>query len=137
MLADVCLKRLEFIPIPGTGDTVARDPLRYGADNLLFHTMRASKMKQISIASRIRKLFWSREKFLSWFQFVWEEGEMLRQDLILLQLKSNILNQNFRLTMPTGITPLHILALATKTPWLFNIRTEGDVAPSPHHGNLG
>ncbi|KAK4206022.1 ankyrin repeat-containing domain protein, partial [Rhypophila decipiens] len=120
VFAKTCLKCLRFMQIPADRDAEVADPLGYAADNFLYHTMQASEARQMELANPIRNFLWSKENFTLWLQFVWDTGELLRQDLALFQIKSAILTKDFKLGIPHEVTPIHILALVAKSQKLFS-----------------
>ncbi|KAM7204404.1 Ankyrin repeat-containing domain protein [Rhypophila sp. PSN 637] len=120
VFAKTCLKCLRFMQIPADRDAEVADPLGYAADNFLYHTMQASEATQMELANPIRNFLWSKENFTLWLQFVWDTGELLRQDLALFQIKSAILTKDFELGIPYEVTPIHILALVAKSQKLFS-----------------
>ncbi|CAM1507813.1 Fc.00g046610.m01.CDS01 [Cosmosporella sp. VM-42] len=89
----------------------AAEPGLYGADNFLYHTIRAPRAKQMELATRIRMFLWSKERVTAWIQLIWEEGESLRLSLMFMQLKSTILKEDLKLEMRKRVTPFQILAL--------------------------
>ncbi|MDF2435501.1 MAG: receptor-interacting serine/threonine-protein kinase 4, partial [Mucilaginibacter sp.] len=119
VFAETCLKCLRFMRIPSKAETNAPEPLQYAADNLLYHTMRTSEQKRDELVDPIRTFLWSREWFQTWLQFVWNGGEILKRDLVLMQVKSAKLKDEFGLTMPHDVNPIQILALTTQNDRLF------------------
>jgi hypothetical protein len=117
--AQACLKSLRFMQFPPESGAKAESSLRYAVDNVLYHTMKASGDKQLQLTADIRQILWPRSKFTQWLQYVWDEGEILRKDLVIMQLKSAILKELSELTIPEKVTPAHVVALVVGNDRLF------------------